>query len=199
MTENGTPEAQPTRLSANGITIDVDLGAILTAVDPRGRYRSYDPDSDEDVYEASSLEHQIVDACAALLVKSLRKDIKESIVAAVRPTIEAEIEAIVRETMNAPVQQTSEWGSPVGTAVPLRELIGKQVQDALKVPELRDGYSAGRGKTMVQRIIDAEVNMAFKKELAAVVAEARTQTLAAVKNSAAEVLTETIARATRGV
>lgn len=197
MTENEAPEQQQARLTANGITIEVDLMAILTAVDPRGRYRGYDGEGDA-TYEATSLEIEIVDACAALLAKSLRKEIEQMIAAAVRGKIEAEVETLVRETMNAPVQQTSEWGSPVGTAVPLRELIGKQAEDALKMPELRDGYGGTRGKTMVQKIIDAEVNTAFKKELATVVAEARAETLAAVKNSAAEVLTETIARATRG-
>ena len=198
MTEQN-PEPRTTRLTANGITIELDLNQVLTALDPAGSYRGYNPDTDEDCFEPSSLETQLVDATATLLVKSLRKDIRDLVAKETATAIKTEVETIVRETLDGPVQPVSEWGSPSGQPSPLRDLIGAQAQAALKKPELRDGYSRGQSKTMVQRIIDAEIEGAFKKELAEVVAQAKAEALEAVKNKAAEVITETIQRATRGI
>lgn len=194
-----TPEPKTVKFTGHGMSMEIDLVEVLTALDDHGRYRGYNPDLDEDVYEPSSFENQIVDATATLLIKSLRKDVEGAVTLAVADAIKAEVETIVRETLEGPVQQTTEWGSPTGEATPLRELIGKQAEKALKMPELRDGYSRSNQQTMVQKIIESEVTKAFKAELTAVVAEARAEALAAVKAAAADVITETITRATRGL
>lgn len=192
-------QPKTTRLEANGITIEVDLREILTALDPRGRYYGYNPETDEDSFGPSALEDHIVEATAVLLTKSLRKDVKDLVAAATRDAIQAEVETIVREALGEGVQQTTEWGSPTGEKTPLRELIGKEAEKALKMPELRDGYSRSNQPTMVQRIVAKEVEKSFAAEIKAVVDQARKDTLAAVQREAANVIAESVRRATPGL
>jgi hypothetical protein len=194
-----TDQTTTTRLEANGIAIEVDLRQILTALDPRGRYYGYNPETDEDSFGPSALEDHIVEATAVLLTKSLRKDIKDMVAVATRDAITAEVETIVRETMGEGVQQTTDWGSPTGAPTPLRELIGKEAEKALKIPELRDGYSRSNQKTMVQRIIANEVEKALAAELKGVVDQARKDAVAAVQTQAAAVIAESVRRATPGL
>lgn len=188
-----------TRMSANGITIEVDLAEVLTAIDPQGRYLGYDPDADEDRFVSSSLQQEIVHAASLELVKQARKGIEKAVLDEVRNAVAGKVEEVVTETLAAPVQKTNEWGSPVGDAKPLAQLISEQAQDALRKPELRDGYSRGAQPTMVQRIIADEIEKAFKTELQAHVKEAQQSAVAAVKASAAEVIGESIDRARRGM
>lgn len=189
----------PTRLTANGITIEVDLTEILTAIDPNGRYLGYNPETDEDHFVQSSLQQEIVHATSLELVKQLRKDIAGAVLNEVREAITAQVSEVVAETLTNPVQKTTEWGAPVGEAKPLAQLITEQATDALRKPELRDSYSRGAQPTLVQRIIASEIEKAFKTELQAHVKEAQQAAVKAVKASAAEVIGESIDRARRGL
>lgn len=188
-----------TRMTANGITIEVDLAEILTAIDPHGRYLGYDPDGDEDRFVASSLQQEIVHAASLELVKQARKGIEKAVLDEVRSAVGEQVREVVAETLTNPVQKTNEWGSPVGDAKPLAQMISEQATDALRKPELRDGYSRSTNPTMVQRIIASEIEKAFKVELQAHVKEAQQAAVAAVKASAAEVIGESIDRARRGL
>lgn len=188
-----------TRMTANGITIEVDLAEVLTAIDPSGRYLGYDPEVDEDRFVSSSLQQEIVHAASLELVKQARKGIEAAVLAEVRTAVAGQVGEIVSETLIAPVQKTTEWGSPVGEAKPLAQLISEQAQDALRKPELRDGYNRGNQLTMVQRIIANEIEKAFKVELQGHVKQAQQAAVAAVKASAAEVIGESIDRARRGL
>lgn len=188
-----------TRMTANGITIEVDLAEILTAMDPQGRYLGYDPDADEDRFVSSSLQQEIVHAASLEMVKQARKGIEKAVLDEVRSAVSEQVALIVTETLTSPVQKTTEWGAPVGEAKPLAQLITEQAQDALRKPELRDGYSRGNQPTMVQRIIANEIEKAFKAELQAHVKEAQQAAVAAVKASAAEVIGESIDRVRRGL
>lgn len=201
MTDDNPLGDQPktVRLEANGITMEVDLREILTALDPRGRYYGYNPESDEDSFGPSALEDHIIEATAVLLVKSLRKDIKDLIARAVQPQIEEQVEEIIREALGEGVQKVSEWGTPTTEKTPLRELIGATAEKALKMPELRDGYSRSNQTTMVQRIIASQVEKSFATEIKAVVDQARKDTLAAVQEQAASIIAESVRRATPGL
>lgn len=187
------------KLTAAGITMEVDLMEILTAIDPHGNWLGYDPERDEDVSEPSSLEIKLIDATAALLVKALRKEVKDAVLVATRESIKIQVAEIVRMVLQGDVQQVSEWGSPSGEAKPLRDLIGEEAQKALRKPARRDGYGGGRSLSMVQEIIQEEISVAFKKELADTVEQARKETLAAVRDQAAQVIAEAVRRATPGL
>jgi hypothetical protein len=118
---------------------------------------------------------------------------------AVQPQIEAQVEEIIREALGEGVQKVSDWGTPTTEKTPLRELIGATAEKALKMPELRDGYSRSNQTTMVQRIIANQVEKSFATELKGVVDQARKDTLAAVQREAANVIAESVRRATPGL
>lgn len=189
----------PTRMTANGITIEVDLTEILTAIDPNGRYIGYDPEADEDRYVQSSLQQEIVHATSLELVKQVRKGVEAAVLKEVTAAISEQVREIVADTLAGSVQKTTEWGSPVGEAKPLAQLITEQATDALRKPELRDGYNRGNKPTVVQQIVANEIEKAFKVELQGHVKEAQQAAVAAVKASAAEVIGESIDRARRGL
>lgn len=197
-----TPAPQPAtdrvKLSTSGLTIELSVAEMLQAMDPHGRYLGYDPDEDEDRFLPDSLSGQVVTAAALELVKQGRKAVLEQVSVAVKAQIEATVESIVREHLSGEVQQVSEWGAVTGPAKPLRQLIGEQVEAALRKPETRDGYGGGR-TTMVQRVVANEVEKAFKAELQKHVKEAQAAAVAAVKSAAAEVIGESIDRARRGL
>ena len=134
-----------------------------------------------------------------LVAKQLAASLQKDIAKAVHEQIMAHVETIVRETLENPVQKMSAWGEPTGERSSLRDMIGKACDDALKKPELRDGYTRGQQPTMVQRIIANEVEKAFKAELQTHVKEAQKAAISAVKANAAEVISETIDRARRGL
>lgn len=193
------PPGAPVKLSTSGLTIELSIPDMLQAMDPHGRYLGYDPDEDEDRYSPDSLSGQVVQAAALELVKQGRKTVLDLVAVAVRDQIAATVEGIVREHLGTEVQQVTEWGAVTGPAKPLGQLIGEQVEAALRKPETRDGYGSGRNQTMVQRVIANEVEKAFKVELQAHVKEAQTAAVAAVKSAAAEVIGESIDRARRGL
>ena len=91
-----TPD-QTVRVAANGLTIDLDLHQLLTAVDPEGRWLGYDPDHDEDRFEPSSLALQIAGLTADRLVKVMRHEVKAMIEDKVSEVIAAEVTTLVRE------------------------------------------------------------------------------------------------------
>lgn len=187
-----------TRLTANGITIEVDLAQVLTAIDPQGKYLGYDPDADEDRFVSSSLQQELVHATSLELVKQIRKGITSAVLDDVRDTVTAQVSDVVAETLANPVQKTTEWGAPVGESKPLAQLISEQATDALTKPT-GDRYSNSGRLTVVQKIIADEVTKQFKSELQGHVKQAQEAAVAAVKASAAEVISETIERAQRGL
>lgn len=187
-----------TRLTANGITIEVDLAQVLTAVDPHGKWLGYDPDADEDRFASSSLHQELVHATSLELVKQLRKDVATKVLETVSTAITEQVTEVVAETLANPVQRTTEWGSPVGDAKPLAQLISEQATEALTKPT-GDRYGNSGRLTIVQKIIADEIAKQFKTELQGHVKQAQEAAVAAVKASAAEVISETIERAQRGL
>ena len=174
------PDEETVTVSRGAATLTIDLGAFAKDV----------WNDDEESY------HNEV---AGLVASRIARGLQDEIAKSVRSRIDSEVESIVREHLEGNVSQVSEWGSVVGQAKPLRDLIGEAVEAALRKPELRDGYSRSGSTTMVQRIIANEVEKAFKAEVKDHVKEAQAAAVAAVKASAAEVIAETIDRARRGL
>lgn len=167
------------------ITIQIDQQALL---DSWLAGRSYD-----------ETDGKIADVVISLVASNLATALKPEIAEAVGERIAASVDEIVREHLETPVPQTDRWGGAVGPPISLRKMIGEQAEKALRNPETRDGYRGQGGRTMVQRVIEDEVGLAFKKELKAVVTEAAAQAKAAVEKSAGEVIAETIDRARKGL
>lgn len=194
-----TIEPTTVKVQGNGLSIEVNLHELVNAIDPQGHYHGYNPDTDEDVFEPTSIGDQIASLAADHLVKAIRKDIAAKVEDQVGTVIQDEITALVREQLETgTLQATNEWGGKVGEPKPLKEVIIETAREALTKP-VGDKYS-GRGRqTVVQKIIGDAVGAAFAKELQAEVETAKAATLTAVRNSAAQVITETVKRATRGL
>lgn len=196
--EDATPaEPRPTVIAeANGIRMTIDLHQMLTAIDPRGSWVAYNPEHDEDMWEPSSLTVQIAEATANHLVKAMRREVKTMIEDKVGDQITQQVKALVREHIEGTdVTETDEFGHAKGTPPkPLTQMI---VQAATKGLHQADHY--GRGQSPMQKMVDEAVGRAFKNELAEAVKTAKQQALAAVQNSAAEVIRETIERSARGL
>lgn len=185
------------RVSTNGLTIEFDLRQMLQAIDPNGRWLGYDPDTDEDRWGSDSMQGMVVEETAKMLTKAMRTEVRTLIAEAVRDQVMAQIGDIVREELENGVVQLDQFGRGSETK-PLSEVILATANDALSKP-IGDSFG-GRGRpTVVQKIIDEAVGNAFRKELAEAVAHAKKAALAAVESNAAQVLRETIERASRGL
>lgn len=190
-------EPSPTvTATAGGIRMEIDLHQMLTAIDPGGRWIGYDPDTDDDRYEPSSLALQIADLTADRLTKAMRQEVQSMIEDKVGATVQAEVIQLVREAITAgEVQETNEFGRPTGPAKPLTEVVVGIAQGMFKAP---DRYSNSR-QTPMQKMIEEEVGKAFKAELATAVKDAKAAALQAVQQNAAAVIRETIERSARGL
>lgn len=187
-------EPQTVKVQANGLTIELDLHQLLTAIDPQGRWTGYNPDTDEDNFEPSSLTDQIALITSNQLVKVMRKEVKDMISASVVEVIDAEVTSIVREYIQGTeVQKTDGWGNPTGAPLPLT----KMITDAVAKMNKTTNYD--RGPSPLQKMVDESVNRAFKAELTEAVKTARAAALKAVQDNAATVIRETIERSTRGL
>jgi len=112
----------------------------------------------------------------------------EEIVSYVRPLIE--------EALQVSVQQTDAFGTPRGEPTTLRDLILKKVKDELRLTaDSRGSYRDT--KSLLEQVVDGAVRRELGRELRDAVAEGRKQVLAAVKDEAAAVIGETIARHAR--
>jgi hypothetical protein len=191
-----TEPAPTVRATAGGITMEIDLHQMLTAIDPGGRWIGYDPEEDEDRYEPSSLALQIADLTADRLAKAMRREVTSMIEDKVAETVQAEVIQLVRNAISAgEVQETNEFGRPTGPAKPLTEVVITIARSMFKAP---DRYNTNR-LTPMQKMIEEEVGRTFKTELAAAVKDAKTAALQAVQQNAAEVIRETIERSARGL
>lgn len=190
------PASTKATVHANGFVLEVDLPQMLTAMDPQAIYRGND--GEDDYFERGSLASQIVSAAASLLVTQMKDALAKEITKTVSAEVETQVAEIVKSTLEKPIQKTTDWGSPVGEAKPLRDMINATANDMLTKPT-GDSYSRGGKQTPVQRIITEAVSAQFAKDLKAVTEKARQQALAAVETQAASVLKETIIRASRGL
>lgn len=167
------------------ITIEVNLAEVVVA-------RGEDGQTFAD-YIASL-------AAAALLQRSTKEDYYGALKRAVEQFRETEIRAALVPLIQAAVEEsfqpTNEYGSPKGQPTTLRELIAKQVTVELRVHKERDGYSRPQ-TSLLEDVVKEQVRRELRGELRQAVAEGRASVLAAVKEQAAEVISETIARVTR--
>jgi hypothetical protein len=110
--------------------------------------------------------------------------------------IRAQVRPIIAEALVKGVRKTNTFGDPIGEPVMLRDLIIAEAQTLWS--KTADAHSRSR-ETVLQKAIREEVESVFTKELKAVIAEAKSDVLEAVKGQASQVLTETIERAARGI
>lgn len=182
-----------TAISANGLKIELDLTAMLNAIDPHG---SWEQDWDGDYVPApTSFRRQIIEETAILLRDAMADHVRKVVTDSVREAIDAKVIEIVSEKLEEGIQRTNDYGSPVGEPQPLRDIIIAQANAALA--KNVGGY--GKSQTLVSKLVEDHVTTAFKNELHKQVKEVHALTTKAVKDAAAEVISSTIERAQRGL
>lgn len=113
--------------------------------------------------------------------------------------IRAQVRPLVAEALVKPIQKTGSFGDPIGEPMMLRDHIIAEAQK-LWTQTVQGGTGRARtSETVLQTMVREEVEKAFANELRQVIAEARGDVLEAVKATGAEVLTETLERAARGL
>lgn len=129
----------------------------------------------------------VLDLVVAEVVKQNRT-VLTSFVREVRTELVREALApVVAEAIAAPVQKTNIYGEPDGQPTTLRELVLTKVREVLTEPV--DKYDRAKG-TLLSSIVRKEVEEAFRKEVAAELAEARASVRKRVVEIAAEELTK---------
>lgn len=101
--------------------------------------------------------------------------------------IRAQVAPIIAEAIHTPVVRTNVYGEPTGESTTLRELVVKEAREALTRREDRYGRD---NTTNLQKVIRAEVQAAFVKEVAAVVKEVRAQVVAEIGETARDQITK---------
>jgi hypothetical protein len=163
------------------VTVEnVDLDSVIGA-----HYRQI---GEEDYAETP---RTLADVVADRIVADLKRDdhytrLKERVREIRDEEIREQIRPIIAEAITAPVQRTSDLGTPIGQPVALAELIVKEAQSFLT---RRDGYDA---QTPPQKIIRDEVDRAIKSELSAAIAEEKAKVVAAVRAKAADLIAEAV-------
>jgi len=166
------------------VSVDVNLGSDVEAI----RTRVIDSAARQMLMQVSPYsdgEQHFTE-----FARSLRDDIQRAIRERVQEVVAPAVEAALVEG----VQRTDNYGSPVGPKVSLREVIVDEATKALnKKIEVRDNY--GRSESVVQQVIRSEVQDALAKELKAEVKAEGERVKAAVRDKAAEIVTEAVRRA----
>lgn len=169
------------------ITVNVEAVDINSQIGDRHTY-------DEDEQQIPlTIGEAIVDRVAQMIAKDessrgLREQVREMRVEEMRARVIAELDAAFVQ----PVQQTSQWGEPVGNPTTLRSEIVKLAEAALKIP--RPGYSSSspRETGAVQQFLQREIEESLKKELAAAVADEKAKVVAAVRAKAADLIAQAV-------
>jgi hypothetical protein len=151
-----------------------------------------------DPERGNTLSQAIVEQAAEQLLDGLRAEMitqaRAHALSILNERLSSIIEAMLNEAIGQAIQGTDHYGQPKGDPTTLHEVIVKRAEQVLRTrrdPQ-RSGY--GQDKPLIEQIIDTEIGNAFKRELADVVAQARTEVLAAVKDQAAQIITDTIAK-----
>lgn len=191
-----TPAPDSVQVSANGFFLTFNLPELLEAVD----YRSYGRPGygdEEEPPEPSSLRSEVVYVAGVRLAKDLLQEVRADVKNHVRDAVQAQVSEVVAEALTNPVQMTNSYGSPIGEPKALRDLIMEQAEVMMR-PN-KDPYTRNGNQSPIQKIISDQITQAFANDLKAVTEQARKEALAAVKESAASVIADTIQRATRGL
>jgi hypothetical protein len=168
------------------VTLTLDIDALLQ----RAQLLGYGYD-DEPNYGAPLVE-RIAQLAAEKIAKDILDDtLKEAIGDAVCTRVNAAVEAAMAE----PVQRTTPYGSAVGEAKPLRDVIAAEAQETVK-QWMHGGDRYGTKPTM-KGFLEKVVDRAVAEDLNGELAKARAAVTARVQAEAARLVAETAMKAGR--
>ena len=87
--------------------------------------------------------------------------------------IREQVRPLIESALTEPFRKTTSYGEAVGPETTLRSLIVGEVKDYLGKPASSSSGRYGEGKTFIAGLVAAEVDKAFREEVAAAVKQVR--------------------------
>ena len=163
-------------MSNDKITIEVDLSRLFG-------------DSD-----GTTFEDYIAERAARLLVDRGGAKLQELVTSTLEEQVGIRLKGIVGKALAEPIRRTNQYGEPRGEATSLSSLIAEIAREQLTV---KVGNSYDRKTSVLEHVLVESVKKELGGELRKAVDEGRATVLAAVKDQAAQVIQEAIARVAR--
>lgn len=171
MTEQKSTQPEPFQIV---LTLDTNVG--------------YDYDD-----EPISLGDKVIARLVSNLTAKFEAQAQKQLNAALAVAIEAKATELVDAAIEQPFQKTNTWGEPTGAATSLRELIDAKIKEFLVARV--DSYPRNGNQAYIQNLVGNKVAAELEKEFKESIQQGKEQLLAAVKNRAAEVISESMRRA----
>lgn len=180
------------------IKVEVEPGIDLSTV-VGTEYVWYNPETDEDEIRPKTLGDLVAEKMANTLIANLDNTTRNDMVAEIRTLrqklIIERILPSLEEGLTRPIKLTNTFGEFTGKEVTITELIVDEGKKALMVRGDRHSTSAD---SLLVKVIREQVTIALTRELNGALAEAKATIVKAVKEKAAEYLTEaTLGKRTR--
>jgi len=145
-------------------------------------------------YGDRTLGDRIADELVAQFAKSdLYRGLAERVRTIRDEEIRAQLTPVLAEAINTPIVKTNTYGEATGGSTTLRELIVKEAREHLAHRD--QSYNARDTRTVLQQMIDAAIQSAFKAELADAVKEAREAVVTGLGTTVAEMVADTVRQA----
>lgn len=110
--------------------------------------------------------------------------------------IHALLEPLIAEAFSEPIQRTTNYGSPLGEPVTLREVVIAETQKVLA--GWTTNYSLDRGEPLGQALIRQMIHKELRTELSGVIKDERQKVVDAVRGAAADLITEAVTKGVTG-
>jgi hypothetical protein len=152
-----------------------------------------------DPERGSTLSQMIAEQAAEQLLGEMRGHIidqaRAHAVAVLQREVTATVKSMLAESIEKAIQGTDHYGNPKGDPTTLHEVIVKRAEAALRERKDRPGSGYQRGGALIEDIISAEIEQAWRRELADVVKAAQIEVRGKVAEEAGRVMVEAMNRA----
>lgn len=177
------------------ITVTLDLDKHLAAE------RYYDPETDQEVSEPTTLEGLVLDRIVAALVAKVTSErdyvngIAERLNRIRDEVLDRLLEPLLQEAITRSFQPTNRFGESSCEATTLSDVIVARAEAWLRETP-NDYNSRGKGPR-IDRFINEAVGREFQLRLRTAVAEGEAQVKDAIREASASMLADIIARAAK--
>ena len=169
------------------INVTVDgLEAVDLSTELGQEIELVDSETGEYVTHGRTLGDHVVERLVAQVARDPEYQALRRRVAQVRTEMIREALApMLVHALNGPVQRTDGFGQATGEPTTLREMIVAEFRDAIK---MKDGFGRTRTDSPIVKLIRDEISVAFRNELAGVIAAEKEKVVKKVRDSAADMI-----------
>lgn len=112
-------------------------------------------------------------------------------------TLRKLLKPMLTEAVNSSLRATNAYGEPTGDEMTVREYIVRLAREQLQVRGTQNHLGTKQQATLLQIIIAEELDAAFRKEIAGLVAGAKADVVDSVRETASQILAEEILKKAR--